>query len=112
MGGLLKPSQQSRFAGSLGFLLLICLQKQAFDTASKQKPRHYYDRVCAEEEIRTPTPGYGRYHLKVVRLPISPPPRSNCKCTKKESRVMPGTLININLNEDYKEAITSFAERT
>lgn len=30
---------------------------------------------CAEEEIRTPTPGYGRYHLKVVRLPISPPPR-------------------------------------
>ena len=31
--------------------------------------------VRAEEEIRTPTPGYGRYHLKVVRLPISPPPQ-------------------------------------
>ncbi len=34
------------------------------------------DKLCAEEEIRTPTPGYGRYHLKVVRLPISPPPHA------------------------------------
>lgn len=31
-------------------------------------------RFSAEEEIRTPTPGKRRYHLKVVRLPISPPP--------------------------------------
>ena len=33
---------------------------------------------CAEEEIRTPTPGKRRYHLKVVRLPISPPPQQGC----------------------------------
>jgi hypothetical protein len=36
-GCLLKPSQQFRKAESLCFLLLICLQKLAFDTASKQK---------------------------------------------------------------------------
>lgn len=39
------------------------------------KTRNWYGFRCAEEEIRTPTPGYGRYHLKVVRLPISPPPQ-------------------------------------
>ena len=37
--------------------------------------------VCAAKEIRTPTPSYRRYHLKVVRLPISPSPHflRNCK---------------------------------
>jgi hypothetical protein len=37
MAGVPKPFQQYRVAISLGFLLLICLQKRAFDTASKQK---------------------------------------------------------------------------
>ena len=38
---------------------------------------------CAEEEIRTPTPVKRRYHLKVVRLPISPPPLlGECKFNK------------------------------
>ena len=32
------------------------------------------EEVCAAKEIRTPTPSYRRYHLKVVRLPISPSP--------------------------------------
>ena len=36
-----------------GFLLLVCLRKQAFDTASKQKTRHFCDRLCREEGIRT-----------------------------------------------------------
>ena len=36
-GGVPKPFQRYRFAILLGFLLLICLQKRAFDTASKQK---------------------------------------------------------------------------
>jgi hypothetical protein len=35
--GVPKPFQQYRVAISLGFSLLICLQKRAFDTASKQK---------------------------------------------------------------------------
>ena len=37
----------------LSFLLLVCLRKQAFDTASKQKTRHIRDRLCREEGIRT-----------------------------------------------------------
>ena len=35
--------------------------------------------LSAKEEIRTPTPGKRRYHLKVVRLPISPPSRGGQK---------------------------------
>ena len=36
-----------------GFLLLVCLRKRAFDTVSKQKTRHFRDRLCREEGIRT-----------------------------------------------------------
>ena len=49
------------------------------------KACHIRDRLCAEEEIRTPTPGCGRYHLKVVRLPISPPPLRGTNLLKKTS---------------------------
>jgi hypothetical protein len=42
--------------------------------------------VCAEEEIRTPTPGKRRYHLKVVRLPISPPPQQGANVKKQDEK--------------------------
>ena len=48
----------------------------------------------AEEEIRTPTPGKRRYHLKVVRLPISPPPQQGCNLVEKVDYHVVQELIN------------------
>lgn len=50
-------------------------QEQA-EKKNGQKSNTTFCPFSAVEQIRTVTPGKRRYHLKVVRLPISPPPHS------------------------------------
>ena len=47
-----KPSKQT-LRVRLAFLLLVCLRKQAFDTASKQKSLSLCDRLCRAYGNRT-----------------------------------------------------------
>ena len=60
----------------------VYVSKLTTQPRNNNAPTLSFQGICAEEEIRTPTPGCGRYHLKVVRLPISPPPQVR-KPTKK-----------------------------
>jgi hypothetical protein len=64
---------------------MILLSKSLRKTGKKEKAAIQWLPLsgCAEEEIRTPMPGKRRYHLKVVRLPISPPPQQAANLVEK-----------------------------
>ena len=58
----------------LGFLLLVCLRKRAFDTASKQKTRHsmtgFAERKGFEPSIRLPAYTLSRRAPSTTRTPL------------------------------------------
>ncbi len=61
-----------------------------FTTLPNKNPRHYRARVFVPETGFEPAHPFGRHHLKVVRLPISPPGQpvpvisgEGCKCKMK-----------------------------
>ena len=57
-----------------GFLLLVCLRKRAFDTASKQKTRHsvtgFAERKGFEPSIRLPAYTLSRRAPSTTRTPL------------------------------------------
>jgi hypothetical protein len=65
------------------YVFICWLKKLAFKAHKRKRPSNFVGKAFVPKTGFEPARRFQRYHLKVVRLPISPPGQGECKIMKK-----------------------------
>ena len=84
-----------------GFFCFVTID-DALDNATKNRQENPAAQMCGRGDSNSHA-RYRRYHLKVVRLPVSPPPHFFKECKCRGFSIFPKAIISIIVSPQFYE---------